>query len=178
MAKGAQLGVLAGSAAQGSTAQLACHALPPCRYNDWVSRHGPPNDALKEACRLCLAYAQEVGAHARAWPGRAAAAQQPAVLVWAAVGPLRLRSPPFQRPLFTPNPAPPAHPQSVPPAPIPRTASQSNAYVDEVAGQTVLVGAWCAVETIAFSRRWGGAGGGAGRGRQGQGGGSCGARGA
>lgn len=29
------------------------------RYNDWVSHHGPPNDVLKEACRLCLVFAEE-----------------------------------------------------------------------------------------------------------------------
>jgi hypothetical protein len=34
-----------------------------------------------------------------------------------------------------------------------RGLPQSNEFIDEVAAQTSLTAAWCAVETIAFSRR-------------------------
>ena len=36
--------------------------LLPCRYNEWVGRHGGAGEALKEACRLVLQYAQQVRA--------------------------------------------------------------------------------------------------------------------
>lgn len=31
-----------------------------CRYNEWVARQGSASEALKEACRLVLQYAQQV----------------------------------------------------------------------------------------------------------------------
>lgn len=42
------------------------------RYNEWTERNGPPTAALKEACRLALAYAAAFNAYAEAMGGRAA----------------------------------------------------------------------------------------------------------
>lgn len=56
------------------------------------------------------------------------------------------------RPPPSPHPPPPT-PAATFLHPSLHSALQSNDYIDEVAGQTVLVEGWCAVATIAFSRR-------------------------
>ena len=60
-------------------------ALPPetCRYNEWVARHGGASEALREACRLALQYAQQYNAYVELLAGQAAllAAWQAVLLV-------------------------------------------------------------------------------------------------